>query len=35
VKNKIILGASVQTFIFGEKRPFKGVYLFSYLGLPF
>jgi hypothetical protein len=35
VKNKIILGASVQTFLLGEKRPFNGVYLFSYLGLPF
>lgn len=35
VRNKIILGASVQTFLLGEKRPFNGVYLFSYLGLPF
>jgi hypothetical protein len=35
VKNKIILGVSVQTFLLGEKRPFNGAYIFTYLGLPF
>ncbi|HMU98589.1 MAG TPA: hypothetical protein PLC61_01645 [Chitinophagales bacterium] len=35
IKNKIILGAGIQTFIFGEKQPLKGACLFSYLGLPF
>lgn len=35
IKNKIILGFGVQTFIIGEKQPVKGVTLFSYLGLPF
>jgi len=35
IKNKIILGAGIQAFIFGEKVPIKGACLFSYLGLPF